>query len=32
MENKKLKLDIGSGRAKFEDYITIDKEPFEFLE
>jgi len=28
MENsKKIRLDIGSGRAKFEDYITIDNDP-----
>lgn len=27
MENKIIKLDIGSGRAKFEDYITVDNDP-----
>ena len=25
--NNKIKLDIGSGRAHFEDYITVDKDP-----
>jgi hypothetical protein len=25
--DKKIKLDIGSGRAHFEDYITVDKDP-----
>ena len=27
MKNKTIKLDIGSGRAKFEDYITVDNDP-----
>lgn len=27
MEDKKIKLDIGAGRAKFEDYITVDNDP-----